>query len=248
MAHLNFAYTDQLFVRYQLANNPEADTIIIFGGWPSDYANKDTIEYLQEQGYHVFSALYAGIYQSEGAFLTSNPVIDYQALIDAVNKGVIDNLYTNKQEKFKTKKIVFLGSSFGGSIALGAATKYNPDKLLLFAPVWEWSEQSGLDEEVAFAKRAFKHVYRLGFTDEKEMLDLLSSYDELQPTHYTKNITCPILVLHDPTDEIVPYQQTHAMSKQLDFKVVEHAYGHGLSEPLQTHWTVIQEFLAKEDL
>lgn len=245
MAHLNFAYANQLFVRYQLAESKEADAVIIFGGWPSDYANKDTIEYLQEQGYHVFSALYTGIYQSEGTFLATNPVDDYQALIDTVRSGKIDNLYTNKQEEFTTKNVIFLGSSFGGSIALGAATKYNPDKLLLFAPVWDWSEQDDLEQEVTFAQKAFKHVYRLGFNNEQEMLDLLTSYEELQPSNYTKHINCPTLALHDPEDKIVLYKQTQTMKNKLNFNIIEHEYGHGLSEPLQTHWSEIKKFLTK---
>lgn len=246
MAHLNYAYADQLFVRYQLAKNKEADTVILFGGWPSDYANKDTIEYLREQGYHVFSALYTGIYQSHGRFLQHNPVPEYQALIDAVRAGVIDNLYTNEQEAFTTKKLYFLGSSFGGSIALGAATTYNPDKLLLFAPVWDWSEQSDLDEEINFAKRAFRHVYRLGFENTQEMQELLTGYKEIQPTNYTKHINCPILVLHDPEDKIVLYEQTQTMKQNLDFQIIEHEYGHGLSDPLQAYWSEINDFLTND--
>ena len=244
MTHLNFAYADKLFVRYQIATQEAADAIVIFGGWPSDYANKNTIEYLREQGFHVFSPLYAGMYQSEGRFLETNPVTDCNQLLTQLRKGVMHNLFTNEQERFSVNNIYFFGSSFGGSIALGAATKYNPDKLLLFAPVWNWSKQSGLKEEVAFAKRAFKHVYRLGFNTDKEMLERLTSYDELQPKHYTQHIHCPTLVLHDPADEVVPYQQTQALRKELDFELLAHEYGHSMSDPLQTHWARIETFLS----
>lgn len=241
MAHLNYAYADKLFVRYQLADNPEADTILIFGGWPGDYANKNTIEFLREQGYHVFSALYPGIYQSHGTFLATNPVQEYQQLLQTIQEGTIDNLYTKQKETFTTKKIIFLGSSFGGSIALGAASTYNPDRLLLFAPVWDWSKQDDLENEVAFAKQAFQHVYRLGFSDAQEMQEQLESFKQLQPKHYTNTITCPVLVLHDPEDKIVPYE--HTKTQDLECEVIEHAFGHGQSEPLIAHWTQIQQFL-----
>ena len=243
MAHLNFAYADKLFVRYQLAEQEAADAIVIFGGWPGDYANKNSIEFLREQGYHVFSPLYAGIYQSEGGFLETNPVTDYEQLINQLKKGVIDNLYTNEQEHFTVNNIYFLGSSFGGSIALGAASTYNPQRLVLLAPVWDWSKQEGLNEEVAFAKRAFKHVYRLGFRDEEEMLERLTNYQELQPSHYTQHVNCPVLVLHDPEDDVVPYKQTQEMKERLAFTELLHEYGHSMSEPLQAHWGRVEKFL-----
>ncbi|MFT4250691.1 MAG: alpha/beta hydrolase family protein [Candidatus Woesearchaeota archaeon] len=239
MVHVNFAYAGKQFIRYMLSEEQEADAIILYSGWPGEIDNKQTMEFLVSEGFHVFNPVYPGLYQSHGAFLEDNIIEEQEAFFEVLKSGIIDNLYTQKQETFRINKTIVFGSSFGGSIALGVAAKQEIDKLVLFAPVWDWSKQEGLDEELAFAKRAFKNVYKIQTTNLQEALLKLP---EIQPTYYEEKITSDILVLHDPQDEIVPYEQTEEIT--LPKQVITHPYGHSMSEPLEAYWQEILSFLS----
>ncbi len=239
MVHVLFSYAGKQFIQYLLQPSP-ADAIILFPGWPGTPSFR-SMYFLYEQGFHVFVVSYQGLFQSEGVFLASDPVVDQQAVVSCMKQGCLDNLYTNKKSFFSVKKLFFLGSSFGGSIALGSAAHYSPDGLLLFAPVWDWSSQPVLDEEELFARRAFRHVYRLPDTP---IRDVLCSYSSLRPSSYMKSISCSVLVFHDPQDEIVAFSQSLKYSQELGASLQSHTFGHGSSEALEAYWSTILPFFS----
>lgn len=240
MAHVQYAYAGKQFIRYMLAKKPQSPAIILYGGWPGEISNKPLMEFLVSEGFHVFSPVYPGLYQSHGEFLAGNIIDEQEAFFEMLRSGKIDNLYLDEKQVFNITKTHVFGSSFGGSIALGVSSEYDVDKTVLFAPVWDWREQEGLDEELTFAKRAFKNVYRLATDDLQKSLMRIK---QLQPKYYQEKIISKILVFHDPQDEIVPYNQTTQASKHLTLDIRQHTLGHSMSDPLQKYWREISSFL-----
>lgn len=243
MDHLQYAYVEENFISYGLQEQP-ADAVVFIGGWPDGEPAKAKAEFFHERGYHVFLYQYKGLYRSHGTFLEESPAEGIQQVCQQVRAGELHNLYTNDTDEFSVKKLHVFGSSFGGC-ALAAAPRVQPDTLVLFAPVWDFSSLTAdggedLDETMGFVERAFQHVYRYDFTDIEERL---ASFTDLRPEWYADKISSPLLVLHDPQDEVVPYAQTQRMQEKMNFEVIEHPLGHGSSDALEEYWDEIEAFL-----
>jgi pimeloyl-ACP methyl ester carboxylesterase len=216
-----------------------ADAIVLLPGFPSKNFNDDILYFFNEKGYHVFFPRYKGSYQSNGKFLKTNIVTDLASFTKQLNKGKATNLWDNKLIKFKIKEKILLGGSFSGAIACGlAANTKEFSKIILSAPVWDFSKHNkdGGEQELHnltnFVKKAYKNLYRFEFEDiQRELIKV----KELDPKNYAYKLNMPILIFHDSHDETVSIEHTRAMVKRLKgAKLIEHSLGHGLSLDLMT--------------
>jgi fermentation-respiration switch protein FrsA (DUF1100 family) len=94
--------------------------------------------------------------------------------------------YLTETKGFSGADIVIFGRSLGGAVAAALAADVRPEGLIL---------ESTLSSARDFANLAFPVLSRL----------VLLRYDFDTAEHLTR-VTCPVLVLHSPEDEIMPFQ------------------------------------------
>lgn len=124
-------------------------------------------------GYNVIHVRYPGTFESEGHFLKQNPAIDLVSLIKHLkNNCQFTELFSNKNIKINSEKIILLSSSFGGSIGLSIQQMTNlVDKHIALSPVVDFQSYCSVDIRKndlinlkSFLKNAFQNIYR--FADE----------------------------------------------------------------------------------
>lgn len=227
------AYYGDIFFEF-LAHSNKRDSIIVLPGFPSSNLMDDIIYFLYKEGFNVFVPRYKGTYQSKGQFLKTNPVGDLIKFIDQLKKGKAISLWDNKVISFEINKVLLLGGSFGGSMALAlAADSKEISKVILASPVWDFKEhnrhgnEQDLDSLTCFVKKAYKNLYQYQFNS---LVRVIDKFKEFSPKHYLSNLNIPILVFHDPNDESVSIDHSRNMKTVIkNMKLVESDTGHGLS-------------------
>lgn len=151
--------------------------VIMCEGLPVVPKRQEAIEFLADQGYLVFYPRYRGTWESDGEFLTQDPVEDISLLVELINSGKITELYNNKTFAFDIEKISVIGTSFGGSIALEAASINNVNKIVALSPVVDYKKfntqypEEDLKHTGEFIERAFSNCYRYSKKNWQRMLD-----------------------------------------------------------------------------
>lgn len=129
-------------------------------------------------------------------------------------------------ENLKIKKPIMMGHSFGGKISIAYASKYEIEKLVLFASPFKkeikkdslklkllktLKKVPGLKRLENFAK---KHI---GSTDYKNssgiMREILVKHVNLDLEEDAKKITCPTLIFWGTNDQAVPYERAYELEK-----------------------------------
>ncbi len=240
------SYYGRIFFEFLVHKNP-SDTILVLEGFPSEAEHKKQIEFLYDQGYNVFWPHYPGTYQSEGEFLDKNPVLELSDFIDELKKGEAINLWDMSKINFKTNKLFLFGSSFSGAICGGLANKRKFDGIVLFSPLWDFSDhhkegnEQDLNHLVLFVKRAYKHLFRFKWDS---LSKKIKEFPECDSREYIQGLNSPLLVLHDPQDKTTSIIHTIKIKKSLPkMKLLRHRMGHGMGKVLFQKWGKIEEFL-----
>ena len=242
-------YYGGIFFEFVLQDR-NADAIILLPGFPSGNDFSDLMAFFYEKGYHVFVPRYRGTYQSSGIFLSKNPVDDISFFIENLNEGSAKNMWDLKKENFKINKKIIVTGSFGGAIALGAAAKIGGiSHIILQAPVWDFKEHNSAGDEqnlekiTDFVRTAYKNCYRFRF---KSLVKKLDKFKELNPAFYLPRLKeLPILVMHDPNDNVVLLKHTKEKMALLQRGTyLEHYLGHKLTrDVLAAYWKDIDKFI-----
>lgn len=242
-------YYGGIFFEYVLQDRL-ADAIILLPGFPSGNEFNEMISFFFEKGYHVFVPRYRGSYQSNGIFLSKNPVDDMIGFLTNLEEGTAKNLWDVKKENFKINKKILVGGSFSGAIALGVAAKYEKiDHIILQAPVWDFKvhnvegDEQNIEKLTEFVRNAYKNCYRFKF---KGLTKKLLKFEELNPAYYLPKVKkTPILVMHDPNDKVVSIRHTNEMMPLLGRGTfLEHHFGHKLERDIfSTFWKDIDKFI-----
>ena len=130
-------------------------------------------------GFSVFIFDYRGYGLSEGNLSEEGTYKDAQAALD----------YLIDEKNFKIENIVYFGRSLGASIASWLAVKHKPKVLIL---------------ESAFTsiEDLASHLYPF------LPVRLLARY-HYNTKKYLESTNCPVLIIHSPDDEMIPY--SHAV-------------------------------------
>lgn len=229
------AYYKKIFFQFILRDK-KSDAIIILPGFPSSGPDEEIMYKFNNAGFNVFFINYPGSFQSKGSFLESNPVNDITEFIDYLNKGKCTSLWDQKEKTFSNKGYILVGSSFGGAIACGIASKREDiKKLVLFSPVLDFNlhdstKEQNLEFITGFVKRSYQNIYRIKFDN---LVGQLKKFKELSSKEYLKKIKIPVYIFHNPNDKTVFISHSRELVNKLpNSKLIEHDLGHGISNKI----------------
>lgn len=163
----------------------------LHGQAESILSHQDVALYCIDNGFGLFMLSYRGHYKSGGKASEQGVYNDAQAAIVQLKKlGV------------STDKVILWGHSLGSAIAIETALNTNVIGLILQSPIKE-IKSAAIDVHNFYCERL--HLNILGHFVRKhiEQIDFMQKLDGINKI---KNVKCPILILHNKTDKIAPYQ------------------------------------------
>lgn len=242
------AYYRDIFFEFILQDR-RADVACFLPGFPSSNNYDSLMRFLYEKGFHVFTIRYKGSYQSKGRFLETNIIKDLLYFVENLKSGKVTSLWDLKEFSFKIRKKYLFASSFGGAIACGLVAKTNFfNKMVLFAPVWDFSKhnkkykEQDLKHLTEFTKRAFQNCYRFKFGDIQKKLE---RFEEVKLKKYIEKLNIPVLVFHAHNDKTVSiHHSLNIIKNKSNVKLIKHDLGHGpKTELLKKYWYKFNNFL-----
>ena len=139
------------------------------------------VRLLHDLGLSVLAFDYRGYGDSEGRPSEQGTYRDMDAAID----------FATHEKRCPVPSVVYMGESLGGAVAVEAAARRMPGGLIV---------ESGFTSVPAMARRYYPWL--------PVRLLLKVRYDSLARI---RTVACPVLVLHSPDDDVVPY----AMGREL---------------------------------
>jgi len=157
--------------------SPQSEQVLLFfhGNGGNISHRRDSIEIFHRLGLNVLIIDYRGYGQSEGT-------PDEQGLYQDASAAW---RYLTDQKGFANDQILIFGRSLGGAIAARLASGVQARGLIL---------ESTLSSARDFARDVFPILSRL----------ILTRYD-FNTVAYIQHVNYPVLVLHSPEDEIMPF-------------------------------------------
>lgn len=137
---------------------------------------RDSIEVFNRLGLNVFIFDYRGYGQSQGRPNEQGLYRDASAAWR----------YLTEQKKFASENIILFGRSLGGAVAARLAAEVDARGLIL---------ESTLSSAKEFAREVFRILSRL----------VVIRYG-FNTVEHIQNVNYPVLVLHSPDDEIMPFR------------------------------------------
>lgn len=129
-------------------------SILLLEGLPAVPKRHETLRMLANLGYSVFYPRYKGTWESEGEFLSDNPMTDINEFISALRKGLDFNGVVKSFTQIK-----ILSTSFGGYIALNLDLS-QVDKLICLSPVVDFKQVEGIETLESALKKNYPMAYR----------------------------------------------------------------------------------------
>lgn len=136
----------------------------------------ETIRIFHDLGLSVFIFDYRGYGQSQGKLSEKGTYLDVEAAWR----------YLTEIRMIKPSDIIVFGRSLGGSIAAYIAKEENPGALIL---------ESAMTSVPDVAAKIYPFL----------PVRLLARF-EYNTIDYVREVSCPVLVIHSPDDEIIPYE------------------------------------------
>jgi pimeloyl-ACP methyl ester carboxylesterase len=174
---------------------------------------------------------YRGTWESEGVFLLRSPVRDIEDLFFHLLKdGNITELYGNRTFKINTKNLILVGASFGGAVALCAATTPAVKKVIALSPVVDWKNYAGSKTPQAmshlkrFLRNGFGEAYRFDVSgwEKFERGKLFNPPQKIAPAVAKK-----IIIVQDNADTAVSPERVAEYAKAEKIKIKKtKGYGH----------------------
>jgi len=175
---ITFTSSDGLTLHgWHIKHDDPVATLLFFHGNAGNISHRlDSLQIFHRLGLSVFIFDYRGYGQSEGQASEKGTYLDAEAAWN----------YLIKEQGIDSKKIIIFGRSLGAAIAAWLAEKHTPAALML---------ESAFSSIVDIAKHYYPYL------PIKWMLRIhYPTIDRI------KNIDCPLLVIHSPNDEIIPYK------------------------------------------
>lgn len=222
-------FKKEIFAEVAMPARPSTKVVIMCDGAPSVPSKRKLSEFFVKKGYAFIHMRYRGTWESKGVFLKKSPEQD---LLD-----VIDELP-------QYKKIILIGTSFGGAGVLLAARDARVGKVIAVSPVVKWtapSREEPLPEFKKFMRKMYGQVYRT------TLWNKLGSKGFYEPTVTVDG--SKILILHAKDDSVVRFKEVAQFAKKTKSTLHVLKRGGHLSTSLITKpalWKKIKSFLSSK--
>lgn len=162
-------------------------------------SHQDIALYCLEKGFGLFMLSYRGHYKSSGKASEQGVYNDAQTAILQLKKLGVDK-----------DKIIIWGHSLGTAVALETARNNSILGVILQSPIKE-IKSAAIDVYDFYCERlhfkflalfAKKHIQGMNFIQKMDNLDKISE------------VECPILILHNKTDKIAPFENSLELGRQ----------------------------------
>lgn len=161
---------------WYIPNQASKGVVLFFHGNAGNISHRgESIAIFHRLGLNVFIFDYRGYGRSQGKPGEKGLYLDAAAAWD----------YLTRTRGIEGSNIILFGRSLGGVVATKLASEVEPAALIV---------ESAFSSARDFARSIFPILSRLTFM----------RYD-FNAASYIKGVTCPVLILHSPDDEIMPY-------------------------------------------
>lgn len=162
---------------------PDSDLVLLFfhGNGGNISHRLDSIEQFHRLGLNVFIIDYRGYGQSEGSTTEVGTYLDAAAAWR----------YLTQERGFAAEQIIIFGRSLGGAVAAALAEKHPPRLLILESTFTSVPEMAGR---------------RFPFAPTRQLARIQYNTAARLP-----NIHVPLLIIHSPEDEVIPFDQGQAL-------------------------------------
>ncbi len=200
-------------INYVTYGNEKGKNIVLLHGWGQNIKMMEPVGNAFQKDYRIT------IIDLPGYGDSSEPTYTWQ-VEDYVNaiKELLDSL--------KIDNPILIGHSFGGKISLLYASKYNVNKLILFASPFKQGKNTKtlkvkilktlkkvpvINKLEGFAKR---HMGSDDYRNATEtMRQILVSTVNLDISEEVKKINCPTIIIWGTKDEAVPLEDAYILEK-----------------------------------
>ncbi len=204
-----------------VAAQPEKGTLLFFHGNAGNISHRlDSIKIFHDLGLSTYIIDYRGYGQSQGVISEQGSYLDAEAAWD----------YLTQTRKIPAEQIIVFGRSLGAAIAAHIAANHLPGALIL---------ESAFTSVPDMAARLYPVL----------PVRLLSRF-QYNTKKMLGSVSCPVLIIHSPDDEIIPFEnglQLYDSARQPKellrirgghnegFLVSSSMYSDGLSKFIGTH-------------
>lgn len=197
-----------------------ARNIIFFHGNGGNISySLDTVDLFATLGFRTFIVDYAGYGRSEGSASEEG--------LYAAGRAALE--FFCKEVDLPPEEIIFVGRSLGGGVAVELALETPPAALVLesaFSSIWKMAG-------------TMRYLFPL-------QILLTEKFDNLAKV---PQLACPLLVVHSPADEIVPFEQGRSLFEaatcEKRFLEIRGDHNHGYHDSGELYSEGILAFLDK---
>lgn len=179
----------------------------------------ESIQIFHDLGLSVFIFDYRGYGRSEGTVSEKGTYLDVEAAWR----------YLTEERMIEPSNIICFGRSLGGSIAAYIAKERDPGALIL---------ESSMTSIPDVAAKMYPFL----------PVRLLARY-KYNTIDFIREVSCPVLIIHSPDDEIIPYENGRrlfdAANEPKRFLKLKGGHNEGFSISGQTYADGIGEFLSR---
>lgn len=199
---------------------PERATLLFFHGNAGNISHRlDSIRIFHELGLSILIVDYRGYGQSQGVISEEGSYRDAEAAWN----------YLTETRKIPAGQIIIFGRSLGAAIAAHIASIQRPAALIL---------ESAFTSVPDMAARLYPFF----------PVRLLSRF-QYNTKKMLMSVTCPVLIIHSPGDEIIPYengQQLYAAAREpKDMLMIRGGHNEGFLASGNTYSEGIASYLKK---
>lgn len=239
---------DDIYINYIEYGEKNARPFILLHGWGQ---NIEMMKPLGNAFKHAFRII---IVDLPGFGKSEEPPYGYSTLEYA---DLLHKLFT----ELKVKDPIMIGHSFGGSVAISYASKYDVCKLILLASPFEKTEKKSFKvfllktlKKIPFLNKledwAKNHIGSVDYRNaSKVMKEVLVKRVNCNLTEEAKKINCPTLLIWGRNDTAVPVEEAMKLEKLIKdagLVIYEKCTHYAYLEELTRTINVLDKFLEKE--
>ncbi len=211
--------------------------VIIFAdGMPTVPNKKSLLKFFSKKGFWVFHPRYRGTWESDGKLFDKSPHLDIIDVINGIEENFVSiwdyNVNDKKPFKLNPDQIILAGSSFAGPAMLLASQDKRVNKVMVFAPVVDWTK-TGKAEPLNLLEKFTKQAFGNGYRIAKNGWSKIASGKFYNPVHNASDINgSKIIIVHAKDDDIVTYAPVKKFSNKINAKLITLPKGGHLSSSL----------------
>jgi pimeloyl-ACP methyl ester carboxylesterase len=179
----------------------------------------DTISIFHSLNLDVFVFDYRGYGASGGSPTEDGTYLDVRAAWNHMLAA----------KKAPPEKIILIGRSLGGSIAAWLARERRPRALILESTFTDAADVANFHYRIAPGRLLFGDTYNT-----KE---------------YVRRVACPVLVVHSPNDEIIPYEHGKCLFQLApspkEFLLIRGSHNSGFVDSIKEYKAGLDNFISK---